>query len=63
MAMAQLITRNEIGIVEIIASIHENALRQAAAESDLVAGIEKRNLDAIHLAAVFLNDAHDHIHG
>ncbi len=61
-AVAVLVAGDELRVVEVVAGVHADAARQAPAHRDLLAGVEERDLDAVDLRGVGLDDAKRRVH-
>ena len=57
-----LVAGDQFGIIEIVAGIHLHALVEPAAHVDLALLVEQRDLDAVDLGGVGVDDADRDIH-
>ena len=56
MAVARAVAGDQLGVVEVVAGVEPDALGQAGAERLLVRLVEQRDLDAVDLGGVRLDD-------
>ncbi len=59
--MSLAVAGDQLGIVEVVAGEHDDAFRQPVAQQHLLAGIEQRNLYALDLAGMALDDGDDRV--
>src|SRR5690606_1713290 len=53
------VSRDELGIVEVVAGEHDDVFRQARAQRHLLVGVEQRDLYPLDLGGVALDYADD----
>ena len=61
-AVALRVAGDQLGVVEVVAGVHAHALGQAAAHGDLLVLVEQRDLDAVDLGGVRVDDAERRVH-
>ena len=61
--VALRVAGDQLGVVEVVARVHVHAHRQAAAHGDLLVLVEQRDLDAVDLVGVGVDDADGSVHG
>ena len=59
---ALLVAGDQFGIVEVVAGIHLHALVEAAAHVDLALLVEQRDLDAVDLGRIGVDDGNRRVH-
>ena len=61
-AVALVVAGDQLGVVEVVAGIHAHALGELAAHDDLLVLVEQRDLDAVDLGGVRVDDADGGLH-
>ena len=62
-AVALAVAGDQLGIVEVVAGVHAHARGQAGPQHDLLFLVEQRQLDAVDLGDVALDDPDADVHG
>ncbi len=60
---AETVTGDQLGVVEVVAGVHAHAGGQVAAHGDFLVLVKQRDLDAVDLVRVGVDDAQCGVHG